>query len=123
MKPPKKELNKKEREAQEAQRAQEVSRTRMPNKNEGELLGIVIQRMGAAQILVMTEEGKEMNCRIPGKMIKRIWMRPNDVVIIKKWDFQPSKADVTWRYTEAQGDYLRRSGHLNSILEKKDNPA
>ena len=50
--------------------------------------------------------------RIPGKMKKRIWIREGDVVIIVPWDFQNDKADVIWRYTGPQVDWLQRKGFL-----------
>jgi len=46
--------------------------------------------------------------RIPGKMKKRIWIREGDVVIIIPWEFQNEKADVVWRYTGPQVDWLQR---------------
>jgi translation initiation factor 1A len=109
----KKELSRKEKEVLEERKEEEVRRIRLPKKNEGELLGVVVQRLGAGQILVLSEEGIERNCRIPGKMMKRVWMRTDDAVIIKKWDFQPSKANVSWRYTPAQAEHLKKKGYLN----------
>ncbi|MBN2126762.1 MAG: translation initiation factor eIF-1A [Candidatus Diapherotrites archaeon] len=100
---------------------EEVRRIKMPRKEDLELLGVITNRVGGTQIMVLAEDGIERNCRIPGKMQKKIWMRADDVVIIKLWDFQKSKADVIWRYTPAQADYLRRKGIIDRILEKMEN--
>jgi len=99
----------------EEQKLEEIRRTRMPKRDELEMFGVVSQRVGGTQILVMCEDGKERNCRITGKMRKRIWMRMNDIVIVKLWDFQPSKADVAWRYTPTQADHLKRKGYLSKL--------
>jgi len=48
-----------------------------------ELFGLVIQLMGANQIMVLCEDGKERNVRIPGKLKKKVWVRENDIVIVK----------------------------------------
>jgi translation initiation factor 1A len=56
--------------------------------------------------------------RIPGKMKKRIWIREGDVVIIIPWDFQNEKADVVWRYTGPQVDWLQRKGFLKGTTSK-----
>ncbi|MFH1588354.1 MAG: translation initiation factor eIF-1A [Candidatus Diapherotrites archaeon] len=114
---PKKPLSKKDQEALEEKKMEEVRRIKMPKKSEGELMGIVVQRMGGTQIMVLCEDGKERNCRIPGKMKKRIWMRQDDIVIVKLWDFQPIKADVIWRYTQSQAEHLRKKGIAERILE------
>jgi len=54
--------------------------------------------------------------RIPGKMKKRIWIREGDVVIVVPWSFQDEKADVVWRYTRPQVDWLKRKGYLNESV-------
>ncbi len=112
-------MSKKEIEAKQQKEAEEVKRIKMP-RGDLELMGIITQRVGGTQIMVLAEDGKERNCRIPGKMKKKVWMRPDDVVIIKLWDFQPSKADVIWRYTPAQAEYLRKKGFVQKILDKME---
>jgi translation initiation factor 1A len=46
-------------------------------------------------------------------MKRRVWIREGDIVIVSPWDFQSDKrGDVTWRYTHAQAENLRRKGIL-----------
>jgi translation initiation factor 1A len=50
-------------------------------------------------------------CRIPGKIRKRLWIRENDVVIVRPWAVQgEEKGDVVYRYTRTQVEWLRRKG-------------
>lgn len=51
--------------------------------------------------------------RIPGSMKKKIWIHENDVVIIIPWSFQNDKADIIWKYTKPQIDWLNRKGYLH----------
>jgi len=95
--------------------AEQLKRIRLPKKRDLEMFGIVLQRMGGTQIKVLCEDGVERQCRIPGKLRKRTWMRERDLVIVKQWDFQLSKADVVWRYIGYQTEYLKRKGFLNSL--------
>ncbi|MDD2777810.1 MAG: translation initiation factor eIF-1A [Methanocellales archaeon] len=76
------------------------------------MLGIVDSMLGANRVSVRCLDGKTRMGRIPGKMKKRIWIRNGDVVIIMPWDFQDDKADVIWRYTSPQVDWLERRGYL-----------
>ncbi len=92
-----------------------IGRVRFPKEKEGEMFGIVQQLHGSNQIKVLCQDGKERMCRIPGKMRKRVWMRQNDLVIIKLWDFQPSKADIAWRYLGNQVEWLKRKGYLRDL--------
>lgn len=92
-------------------------RLKLPNKDELEMFGKVIQLMGVNNIQVMCEDGKERICRIPGKMFKHIWIKPNDIVIVKLWDFQPIKGDVVWRYLGFQVTQLEKRGVLDALYK------
>lgn len=102
-------------EKREEQRQEEIRKMRMPRKEQLEQLGVVLQLHGSDQIKVACEDGKERMCRIPGKLRKRVWMRESDIVIIRLWDFQPSKADIIWRYTGVQAEHLRKRGFLKDL--------
>ena len=67
--------------------------------------------MGANQLKVMCQDKVERGCRIPGKLKKRVWIRENDLVIVKIWDFQPSKGDVVWRFSETRLNGLEKKAH------------
>lgn len=89
-----------------------ITRVRTPNKKEGEILGHVTSMLGANHVVVQCTDGVTRMCRIPGKIKKRIWIREGDVVIVVPWEFQDEKADVIWRYTQPQVDWLKRKGFL-----------
>ena len=57
--------------------------------------------------------------RIPGSMKKKTWIREGDVVIIVPWEFQNEKADVIWKYTRPQVEWLERKGYLKGFCCKK----
>ena len=83
-------------------------RVRLPDKKEGELFGIADTLVGGSRLNVMCEDGVSRLARIPGKMKRRMWIREGDLVIVKPWEFQQDKADVVWRYTKTQAEYLSR---------------
>ena len=93
----------------------EIVRVRTPRENEGEMFGVVLQLMGGTQVKVQCHDGEERNCRIPGKLRKRVWLRQGDLIIVKLWDFQPSKADVVWRYLGNQVEWLKRNVTLEGL--------
>jgi translation initiation factor 1A len=94
------------------QQNQEIRRVRSPKR--GEIPGVVEQILGHGKLKVRCADGKIRLSRIPGKMKKRIWIREGDVVLIKPWDFQSDeKADVIWRYTRTEANWLERRGYLN----------
>jgi translation initiation factor 1A len=91
----------------------EPMRVRTPNKNEGEMFGIIIQMLGFDRVRVRCEDGNIRVGRIPGRMKKRVWMRVGDTVLLAPWDFQTDeKCDVVYRYRGNELEWLEKRGIL-----------
>lgn len=94
-----------------------VRRYRMPDTRNREMFAIADQLMGASKIKVMCEDGKSRMARIPGKMKRRMWIKPGDLMIVKPWDFQDDKADVCYRYVRTQSVNLSRRKKIPELLD------
>ncbi|MFH0971740.1 MAG: translation initiation factor eIF-1A [Candidatus Micrarchaeota archaeon] len=91
--------------------APEEIHLRIPRK--GEIVGIVKEMYGGSRMRVECADGKERLCRIPGKIKMRVWIKPNDVVLVMPWSVEgDSKADIAYRYTRVQAETLSRKGVL-----------
>jgi len=90
----------------------EYIRVRLPK--EGEILGIVIQILGADRIQVRCMDGKTRTVRIPGKYRKRLWTRQNDIVSVMPWYGlqEDTRADLVYRYNRNQADWLEKKGYI-----------
>lgn len=95
----------------------EITRVQLPNKNNGELFGIVDKLLGSARMTVMCEDGKTRTLRVPGKIKKKMWIKEGDLVILKPWGFQDDKGDIVYRYSHTQVSYLSRNRLLPEILD------
>jgi len=90
--------------------------TRVPTPKEGEVIGVVEQRVGGNRMIVKCLDGKERNCRIPGGRRRRLWIRAGDTIIVQPWEFEgDKKADIFLKYTPAQVQWLKRKGILKEI--------
>ncbi|HOW29062.1 MAG TPA: translation initiation factor eIF-1A [archaeon] len=94
-----------------------IRKLRTPFRKDLEMYGKVIQLMGSNQVKVSCEDAQDRICRIPGKLFKHVWLKANDIVIVKLWDFQPSKADVVWRYQGFQKTSLEKRGELTKLYD------
>jgi len=94
-----------------------VNRYRMPDHRNREMFAIADELMGASKLKVMCEDGKSRMARIPGKMKRRMWIKPGDLVIVKPWDFQDNKADVKYRYVRTQAVNLSRRKKIPELLD------
>ena len=90
--------------------------TRVPTPKQGEVIGIIEQRVGANRMIIKCLDGKERNCRIPGARRRGLWIRPGDTVIVRPWEFESDKrGDVLLKYTPAQIEWLKRKGFLKEV--------
>lgn len=87
---------------------EDYSRVRTPDERNREMFAIADTLMGASRIKVVCADGKSRMGRIPGKLRKRMWMRPGDLLIVKAWDFQDEKCDILFRYTRTQAIHLSK---------------
>jgi len=91
---------------------EEVGRLPLPRRNRGEVFGIASQLLGAARIRVMCEDSISRMGRITGKMKKKMWIREGDLLVVRPWGFQEGKADILFRYSRTQSQYLARKNLL-----------
>lgn len=91
---------------------QEVTRVRTPRREKNEVLAMVTGLLGSKRVSLQCMDGVVRMGRIPGSKKRRIWIREGDVVIASPWDVQDSKAEVSWKYTRPQVEWLERKGYL-----------
>ncbi|MEM3402315.1 MAG: translation initiation factor eIF-1A [Candidatus Hadarchaeales archaeon] len=88
---------------------EEEQKLYIPKGNE--ILGVVDQMFGFDRLRVRCRDGHVRNCRIPGRMRKRMWVREGDVVVVKPWPVQgEERGDIIFRYTKTQAEWLKKRG-------------
>jgi translation initiation factor 1A len=95
---------------------EEVGRLPLPRRARGEVFGIASQLLGAARIRVMCEDNVSRMGRITGKMKKKMWIREGDLLVLRPWGFQEGKADILFRYSRTQSQYLQRRNLLPASM-------
>ncbi len=92
-------------------------RVRLPRGKE--VLGILESRLGACRMMIKCLDGKSRVCRIPGRFKRGLWLREGDVVLVEPWEFQgDEKGDITYKYSLAAIEWLRRKGFLKMTEEE-----
>lgn len=76
----------------------------------GDMQYAVVREMsGGSRMSALCEDGNNRMVRIPGKLKRRMWCRPNDLILIKPWPIQGDiKADLVYRYLPAEKSWLYR---------------
>jgi len=89
-----------------------IVRAKLPRGKE--VIGIIEQRLGGNKMNVNCLDGKTRNCRVPGRLRRKLWLRPDDVVIIEPWELDDEKGDVIFKYRKNQIAWLKREGYLKT---------
>ena len=92
------------------------TRVKMPRN--GEVIGVIVQRLGGNRMEVKGVDGKTRNCRVPGRFSRSLWLRPRDIVLIKPWEFDNEKGDVIFKYDGNAANQLRKRGLLNNLKQE-----
>ena len=91
---------------------------RAPLPKEKEVIGILEERHGGNKMKISCLDGKERNCRVPGRLKRRLWLRPGDVVIIEPWELDDSRGDILLKYKPNQIAWLRKNGYLETEVDE-----
>lgn len=103
-------------EEQQAAYEAEIRHTKLPHN--GEVFGVVDQRLGGTRMRVRCLDGKLRLCRIPGRFKRRLWVREGDTVLVEPWELGgDEKGDILYKYTRAQVEWLKGRGYLKDIHE------
>ncbi|RME31487.1 translation initiation factor IF-1A [Candidatus Woesearchaeota archaeon] len=91
-----------------------IARVKLPRGDQS--LGVLEQRLGGSRCLVRCLDGKTRNCRIPGRLKRRLWVRPGDIVLVEPWEFEgDTRGDIIFKYRPVQVKWLRDNGHLDAL--------
>jgi translation initiation factor 1A len=73
------------------------TRIRFPKKEEQ--FAVVVEMSGGSRLRALCADGNTRMIRIGGRLKKKVWVRENDLIIIKPWVVQSNqKADLVYRY-------------------------
>jgi len=101
---------------QDISEEQKVTRAKLPRGKE--VIGIIDERLGGNKMRVSCLDGKNRVSRVPGRLKRKLWLRPGDVVIVEPWELDHSKGDVIFKYPSNQIEWLKRNGFLEKGNEE-----
>ena len=96
----------------------EEKKIRVKLPRDKEVIGIIEQRLGGNKMMVNCTDKVSRNCRVPGRLKRKLWLRPGDVVIVNPWEFDEKKADVLFKYNHSAISWLRKKGYLKTESEE-----
>ena len=92
-----------------------IRRARLPIA--GQLLAVVGEMSGGSRFKALCEDGKTRMVRIGGRFKRRMWVRPNDLIIFKEWTIQSDKkADLVYRFLPAERFWMIRNDKIPEVI-------
>ncbi len=99
--------------------SEEVVRVPLPKGNQ--VIGIVEVRLGFGKSRIQCTDGKVRICRVPGRLKRRLWVRPNNIVLVQPWEIEGDrKGDILYRYLDNQVEWLKKRELLKDLIEKEE---
>ncbi|MBU1976156.1 MAG: translation initiation factor eIF-1A [Nanoarchaeota archaeon] len=106
----------KEEAAREEQIQEEIRRVKLPRGKQ--TIGLLEMRLGGSRCKVRCLDGNTRNCRIPGRLKRRLWVRENDIVLVEPWEFGgDDRGDIIFKYKPIQAQWLKRKGYLDKLQD------
>lgn len=94
---------------------------RVRTPREGQVLGIIDQRLGASRMKVSCIDGKTRICKIPGKLTRNLWVREGNTVLVEPWEYGgDEKGNIIYKYSQAQVQWLRNKGYLKEVADLEE---
>ena len=92
-----------------------IRRARLPK--DIQQFAVIKEMTGGSRMIALCEDGYTRMIRIGGKLKRRMWCRPDDLIIIKPWTVQSNeKADLVYRYLPAERNWLIRNNKVPEEL-------
>jgi translation initiation factor 1A len=88
---------------------------RVPLPKGRQVIGLLEQRLGANHMMIKCFDGRARNCRVPGRLKRKLWLREGDIVLVEPWELGgDERGDILLKYSHAQVEWLRKKGFLKT---------
>lgn len=91
-----------------------------PLAGEGQEYARVVAMLGNNRVMAKFSDGMERQCRIRGSMRRREWINKGDVVLVALRDLAGDKADIVFKYQQAEVQRLRKLGEPVAIAADEE---
>lgn len=85
---------------------------------------MVSKTLGGGNMEVQCFDGERRIGHIRGKMRKKVWINPGDLVLVSLRDFQEGKADIVLKYTPDEARSLKSLGEIpeTTVINENEGP-
>ena len=85
-------------------------------KDTNQYYAYVNKRLGSNRLSVYTDDGEEIQAIIPGKFMRRVYMREKDIVLVEKCEYA-EMYHIVLKYSDDEARKLKKLKVLGKIIE------
>ncbi|KAJ1800984.1 Translation initiation factor 1A, partial [Coemansia sp. RSA 2598] len=95
-------------------------------KDEDQEYAYVTKSLGNGRLSAISVKGEKLRVHIRGKMRKKVWINPGNLVLVSEREFETAKegsdrnVDLLIRYTDEEEAQLRKYGEIPDTRPKTD---
>lgn len=86
---------------------------------DGLTYALVKKKLGGNRLDVDCNDGIQRQAIIPGSFLKRVWMKPNDLVLLQLNSLNMKEGYILFKYTTDDVRYLKQCGELNFDIKEE----
>jgi len=101
-------------------RQNEEAKRELVFKEVGQEYAQVTAMLGDGRLRALCFDNVERLCKIRGKMMRRVWIGKDDIILVGLRDFEDGKADVILKYTLDESRQLQAYGELPNTAKLND---
>jgi translation initiation factor 1A len=90
-----------------------ITRVRYPKGDE--FIGVVEKRLGGSRMRIRKMDGSEIMAIIPGRMKRYLWIKEDNIVLLKPWAIEKEKADLIHKFKPNEIRKLEKQGYLKNL--------
>lgn len=102
-------------------RANSAANRALTKAEEGSVYAIITRSLGHNKFQVYCSDTMTRIASIRGSMIKRVWMKENDIVLCSIREGDGRFCDIELKYTESEVKTLKEGGYItDALLNQED---
>lgn len=91
---------------------------------EGSVYGVITRSLGYNKFQVYCSDSVSRIATIRGSMIKRVWMKEDDIVLCSLREGDNRFCDIELKYNDSEIKTLKEGGYItDQLLNQKDSPS
>lgn len=103
-----------------AKRSKSINNRALTKADSDSVYGVIVRALGNCSFEVYCSDSMTRIAHIRGSMIKRVWIKEDDIVLCSKREGDGKHCDIELKYTDTEVKTLREGGYITDTFLNRD---